>query len=328
MCAALRCASSGLAVRFKRLGGAIYAVRIFGTVKICSSSTVVRRKNDAGGQMDFTRLNPIIHSLAIYEKPIKAVECIGYDAKIIYIISGDLSAVVGGVKLGHLNAGHLLYIPRGVAYKLKAQYLRCAVISLDLFKGTGVSTEVRTMTSEEFDSERLPSVGDLSPFDTCIHVEDMESERDRIIEMANLFTSGEGLYLASLSAAVKSLLVKIAETVDEHALPTRMVTALDAYIRENIGDEISNTEIGAIFGYHPFYVSKMLKDKKGITLRQYIISYRLKLACGMLRYTAKSINEIAEECGFTDASYFTKTFKAAYGETPKAYRNKFDNDII
>ena len=278
--------------------------------------------------MDFTQLNPVIHSLSIYEKPIKATECIGYDAKIIYVISGDISATVGGEKLGHLSAGHLLYIPAGVPYKLKAQYLRCAVMSFDLFPGGCVTDEIRTVPVNEFDATKLSNDINTSPFDKLIHIEDIEGERDRIIELCNLFTSGEGLYLASLSAAVKSILVKIAETVDEHALPSRMVSALDSYIRENISDEISNTEIGAIFGYHPFYVSKMLKDRKGITLRQYIISYRLKLACGMLRYTAKSINEIAEECGFTDASYFTKTFKAAYGETPKAYRNKYDNDVI
>ena len=278
--------------------------------------------------MNFTRLNPVIHSLAIYEKPIKPIECIGYDSKLIYVISGDLSAVVGDEKLGHLTAGHILYIPSGVSYKLKGQYIRCAVMSFDLFCGATKSEKPQTVTVENFNRDLLSCDEEISPFDKHIHVEDMESERDRIIQMCNLFASGEGLYLASLSASVKSILVKIAEIVDEHALPSRMVTALDSYIRENIGDEISNTEIGAIFGYHPFYVSKMLKDKKGITLRQYIIAYRLKLASGMLRYTSKSINEIAEECGFTDASYFTKTFKSAYGETPKAYRNKFDNSII
>lgn len=276
--------------------------------------------------MDFSQLNPVIHSMAIYEKPIKPVECVGYDAKIIYMISGDLSATAGKEKYGHLCPGQLLYIPAGVPYKLKGQHLRCAVIRFAL---TDTEAECPApVPLAEVDASRLPAGALLAPFDAPIHIEDMESERDRIIEMCNLFTSGEGLYLAALSAAVKSLLVKIAEAVDEDALPTRMVTALDAYIRENIGDEISNTEIGAIFGYHPFYVSKMLKDKKGITLRQYIIGYRLKLACSMLRSTAKSINEIAEECGFTDASYFTKTFKAAYGETPKAYRNRFENDYM
>ena len=264
--------------------------------------------------------------MAIYEKPIKPVECVGYDAKIIYMISGDLSVTVGKENYGHLSPGQLIYIPAGVSYKLKGQYLRCAVMRFDLTDGAAECPAPVPIT--DVDASLLEGRTAAAPFDAPIRIEDMESERDRIIEMCNLFTSGEGLYLAALSAAVKTLLVKIAETADEHALPTRMVTALDAYIRENIGDEISNTEIGAIFGYHPFYVSKMLKDKKGITLRQYIIAYRLKLACSMLRSTAKSINEIAEECGFTDASYFTKTFKAAYGETPKAYRNRFENDYM
>ena len=107
-----------------------------------------------------------------------------------------------------------------------------------------------------------------------------------------------------------------------------MVESLDTYIRENCSDEISNTEIGAIFGYHPFYVSRVLKDKKGITLRQYIRAYRLKAAKRMLELTKKSIAEIAEENGFTDASYFTKTFRTAFGMTPKEWRNKFKEEFI
>ena len=186
----------------------------------------------------------------------------------------------------------------------------------------------RPVTPSDFKAELCHAPASAAPFDKYIHIEDMESERDRIIELCNIFTSGEGLYLAEISAAVKGLLVKIAETVDEHALPTRMVSALDAYIRENIGDEISNTEIGAIFGYHPFYVSKMLKDKKGITLRQYVIQYRLKLAKRLLELTAKTIGEIADETGFTDASYFTKTFREAFGQTPKEYRNKLTEGFI
>ena len=156
----------------------------------------------------------------------------------------------------------------------------------------------------------------------------MEGERETFIRMANIFTSGEGHYKAQLSAMLKLLLLKIVETSDENALPARMVEELDNYIRENVSDEISNTEIGAIFGYHPFYVSRMLKERKGMTLRQYIIAYRLKQAKRLLELSDKSAAEIAAECGFTDASYFAKTFKSAFGITPKEYRNKFKEDFI
>ena len=87
-------------------------------------------------------------------------------------------------------------------------------------------------------------------------------------------------------------------------------------------NEISNTELGAVFGYHPFYVSQMLKKKLGITLKQYVIAYRLRTACALLCASEKTTAEIAQMTGFTDASYFTKSFKAAYGKTPKEYRNE------
>ena len=156
----------------------------------------------------------------------------------------------------------------------------------------------------------------------------MESERDTFLGLVSLFTSAEGSYRAQGSAILKQLLLKVIETVDENALPTRMVEALDSYIRDNAGDDISNTEIGAIFGYHPFYISKVLKDRKGTTLRQYIIAYRLKLAKKLLEESGKSVNEIAEECGFNDPSYFTKTFKNSFGMTPKEYRNLTKEDFI
>ena len=107
-----------------------------------------------------------------------------------------------------------------------------------------------------------------------------------------------------------------------------MHEALDEYIRENAGEEISNTELGAIFGYHPFYISQMLKKKRGITLRQYVIRYRMRSAAELLALSKMPIAEIAEECGFADASYFTKAFKAEYGMTPKAYRQAQDDKFI
>lgn len=279
-------------------------------------------------KMDMNKLNPFIRSADIYERMGRNEECIAYDCRVIYVISGDITAVVDGVKLGHLSAGHLLYIPSGVSYKLKAQYVRAAVITFDTEVLDPTMEDVITPASiSEFDSERLREKP-AAPFDKYLHVRDMESERDGFIRMCNIFTSAEGSYRAQVSAMFKLVLLKIAETTDENALPSRMVEELDNYIRENVGDEISNTEIGAIFGYHPFYVSKVLKDRKGQTLRQYIINYRLKAAMKMLKLTQKSINEIADECGFTDASYFTKTFRTTTGMTPKEYRNQFKDDFI
>lgn len=279
--------------------------------------------------MKLEGLNPTVRGAGIWEKIPRSEECIAYDARLIYIISGDVTAAVGGEKLGHLSPGHLLFIPAGVPYKLKGQYLRAAVIFFDLTDRWSEKTE-RMIPSqvEEFRPEEAHIEADAAPFDKTIHLTDMESERDTFILMCNLFTSAEGSYRARVSAMLKLILLKVAETADDNALPARMVDSLDEYIRTNCQDEISNTEIGAIFGYHPFYVSRVLKETKGQTLRQYIISYRLKAAKRLLEFTQKGINEIAEECGFKDASYFTKTFRSAFGMTPKDYRAGFAKDFI
>lgn len=279
--------------------------------------------------MNLTYLNPVIRTVAQYERINRTEECIAYDSRLFYMVSGDVTAVVDGVKLGHLSPGHLLYIPAGTPYKLKGQYLRMVAIAFDpTAENPEPMEKLLPVATSEFDSAKLHSVSEHAPLDRMIHIEDMESERDTVLGLVSLFTSAEGSYRAQGSAILKQLLLKVIETVDENALPARMVEALDNYIRENAGDDISNTEIGAIFGYHPFYISKVLKDRKGTTLRQYIIAYRLKLAKKLLEESGKSVNEISEECGFNDPSYFTKTFKNAFGMTPKEYRNLTKDEFI
>ena len=278
--------------------------------------------------MNLTHLNPVIRTVSLYEKINRAEECVAYDSRLFYIVSGDVTAVVGGVKLGHLSPGHLLYIPAGTPYKLKGQYLRMVAVAFDPTVDYADTEAPKPVLASEYNAGLVHSVTNLAPLDKVLHIEDFESERDTMLGLVSIFTSAEGEYRAVGSAILKQLLLKAVETVDENALPARMVEALDKYIRDNAGDDISNTEIGAIFGYHPFYISKVLKDRKGTTLRQYIIAYRLKLAKKLLSESAKSVNEVAEECGFNDPSYFTKTFKNAFGMTPKEYRNLSKDDFI
>lgn len=279
--------------------------------------------------MNLNKLNPTIHLIATYEKLERTEPCISYDSKIIYLISGELTYSIKGGKKERLSPGNLLYIPAGTPYQFKSKYMRAMVVAFDFTdEREGAGEWLAPVTEAEFNPElcRLPN--GFEAFEKVILLSDVEAERDNFIRMSNIFTSAEGFYLAELSAMLKLVLLKIAEHSDENALPSSMVENLDGYIRDNIHDEISNTELGAIFGYHPFYISKMLKDKKGITLHQYVIQYRIKCALSMLKYSDKSIADIADETGFTDASYFTKSFKAQFGMTPKEYRNKFKDDFV
>lgn len=272
--------------------------------------------------MSLEALNPKIHSARLYERVARVDECRTYNSKIIYLISGELSVNLSG-QAYRLAPGAVIYIPAGAVYKLKSKYLRAVVISFSV----GEDCNLQPSTPTDFDESKLHRV-ELSPLDRVLYLSDMESERDNFISMCDLFTSGEGEYLATISARLKLILIKLAETLNENALPPFMVEGLDSYIRENCSEEISGTEIGAVFGYHPYYISSMLKERRGLTVKQYVTAYRLKLAKSMLAYTALSISEVAERTGFTDSSYFAKIFKSAEGISPKDYRNKFKEDFI
>lgn len=280
-------------------------------------------------KMNHIELNPYIRSVTLYERVGRTEECVAYDCRVIYMVSGELTATVGGEKLGHLAPGNLLYIPAGTPYKLKSKYLRAVVVTFDHLCEAGCPENVIPPSQSDLVcEEKLRKCGIEQPFDKWIKLDDFESERDTFLRMNNVFTSAEGNFRAQISAMFKLILLKIADNVEEGALPAVMVEALDAYIRENCSDEISNTELGAIFGYHPFYISTLLKERRGITLRQYVIAYRLKYAKRMLESTDKSMADIADGCGFTDASYFAKIFKSTFGMTPKEYRNKFKEEFI
>lgn len=283
--------------------------------------------------MSFAKLNPFIRSAAVYEKVNRTEPCISCDCRLIYLISGELSYTVGseGGKAAHrgrLAPGNLLFIPAGTPYSLKTKYMRAAVFAFDPTDDYSEESVKAPSSIQNFDAETVHTLSAIPPFDKVILIEDLQAERDNVIKMCNLFISAEGTYLAEASAVLKRILLRVAELCDENALPVAMIENLDSYIRENVSDEISNTELGAIFGYHPFYISRMLKSKKGITLHQYVSDYRIKHARCALVYTGKTVAEIAEECGFTDSSYFTKIFKNRFGMTPKEYRNQFKEDFI
>jgi AraC-like DNA-binding protein len=278
--------------------------------------------------MEFSTLNPFVRTAGIYEVLNKTGDCLAYDSRIIYMFSGDLTVSIDGAKPSHLTPASLLFIPAGTKYRLKGQYFKAAVITFDpTAERADIKDRIPPVTPSEFD-ESLCYTTALAPFDRVIRVDDMEGERDTFIKIDEIATSAEGEWRAVISAMLKIILLKVAGAVSDTSLPVGMAEALDEYIRENRKDEISNTEIGAIFGYHPFYVSRMLKERKGITLRQYIIAYRLKAAKRLLQLTRMTMAEIADEVGFTDASYFTKTFRQAFGMTPKEWRNKFKEDFI
>lgn len=71
----------------------------------------------------------------------------------------------------------------------------------------------------------------------------------------------------------------------------------------------------------PSYLSRLFKQETGQNFMEYLKKYRLEKACVLLKKTNKRISQICKEIGYESSSYFCALFKAAYGITPKQYRD-------
>ena len=68
------------------------------------------------------------------------------------------------------------------------------------------------------------------------------------------------------------------------------------------------------------YLHRKLKAYCNLNASELIQSVRIKKAKEILINEQQKINEVAEQVGFKDNSYFTKTFKKITGQTPSIYK--------
>ena len=85
---------------------------------------------------------------------------------------------------------------------------------------------------------------------------------------------------------------------------------------------LTNITLGERFGFHPNYVSTLVKSYTGIPLHRYLLTVRLSRAAELITQTELSIGEISDRCGFCDIYYFSRYFKRAFGTPPSEYRRK------
>ncbi|HCO71382.1 MAG TPA: AraC family transcriptional regulator, partial [Enterococcus sp.] len=78
--------------------------------------------------------------------------------------------------------------------------------------------------------------------------------------------------------------------------------------------------IADLFGYHPNYISKLLKDHTGSSYQELVVAQKIKKAKYLLSYTDETIQNIAEEVGYHNLSFFYKKFYTQTQMTPRDYR--------
>lgn len=111
--------------------------------------------------------------------------------------------------------------------------------------------------------------------------------------------------------------VPIAETLDKVNIIHRVIN----HMEENYNQELTIQELSKIAGLSEYYFSRLFKKQTGYTLHEYLIKTRVISAKVLLKSTNLTLREIAYQCGFTNESSFSNTFKKITDMTPTVFKN-------
>ena len=101
---------------------------------------------------------------------------------------------------------------------------------------------------------------------------------------------------------------------------TGVVNKVVTYLHCNFKRQITIKQLANYIGMNGTSLCSLFKRKKGKTIIQYLLEYRMMMVKEALNRGDASISQICYECGFGDVPYFNRTFKKYMGITPKEYK--------
>lgn len=92
------------------------------------------------------------------------------------------------------------------------------------------------------------------------------------------------------------------------------------HINSHYAEKISAKQLCLLTGMSYSFFSRSFKEITGKNFKEYLNMIRVNQAERLLTTTDKTINEIGNECGYNDDSYFIKVFREGKGMTPGEYK--------
>ncbi len=141
-------------------------------------------------------------------------------------------------------------------------------------------------------------------------------DRERLDGMINGVIDGN----VDKDVAVLDIIRTIRSAKIESRSIAPIVERAKALIEVNLSDDVSMAEIADKINISVHYLCHVFKSTTGITPTDYKNSVKISKAKELLVGSEMKISDIALECGFGSASYFSKTFLKNEGITPAEYR--------
>jgi len=108
--------------------------------------------------------------------------------------------------------------------------------------------------------------------------------------------------------------------LEDEAGAAEVVDAMHAILGRRFREPLSLAELGRCSGYSVFHLSRIFRERSGLTLHAWKCRLRLLTALERVAEPGTELGEVAVELGYSSHSHLTAAFRSAFGVTPSAFR--------
>ncbi len=230
-----------------------------------------------------------------------------------FCIDGQINNIVNG-SARLMSRGTLIFVSPSDLHRLEIQELPARLLKL-YFRAEALSAEAVGL----LEKEQLPLVRQLDADQTAV----MIREFSVLQEIWAVWDPANSWSTLRLRGAAELLLGRImeTETAIEH-LPKSAEPIMNAiaYIRRHLADPIRLKDIADSVWLSQGHFSHLFKKFTGMSVMEYIIENRMRMARTLLTSSSLPVNKIAEQVGYRSCSLFYRHFSEAFGASPIAVR--------
>jgi AraC family transcriptional regulator len=92
------------------------------------------------------------------------------------------------------------------------------------------------------------------------------------------------------------------------------------HLRGNLHRQVKLEELAKVACFSEFHFHRIFGAVSGETLNNFTNRLRLEKAARLLRYSDKSLTDIALDCGFSSSATFSRAFRSGYDTSPRQFR--------
>lgn len=129
-------------------------------------------------------------------------------------------------------------------------------------------------------------------------------------------------HFSEIEALLIRLTNKLASILDRRQeTPDFLMDKVKRYIHYHYADDLSLNILAGQVYLTPHYLSALFINETGIGISRYIKKIRMEKAKELLLNTNLKIADICTKVGYSNTSYFCKSFTEEFGTTPHQFRN-------